>query len=380
MSLSSYLENYSFEYLMENALNRVPDSLDKREGSIIYDAIAPACYALAEMYMQLKSVIDNTFVTSTYGEFLDARVVEQGLTRYEAIKARKKGTFTFLPNTLESVPIGSRFSAINEDLIYQVIEAYTDESGVVEKGSYVLECETAGTIGNGYAGQILPVTYLQNIATAELSTLLKPGDDIETDDNLRARFIEKVNSRAFGGNVAQYREEARAYGGIGAVQIYPTWNGGGTVKMSILDSEYNIATTDFIKQVQEAFDPSSKANGLGIAPIGHKVTVVTPTEVLINVNAEMTLRPTTDISILKPLVEEAITKYLLEVRQEWDKGNDLNEYTSTVYISQIMVRILQLPGVLNVTNCTINGQSNDITLTQSNMLQQIPKLGTITLT
>ena len=44
-------EGYTFEYLMESMLSRVPDSLDKREGSIIYDALAPAAAELAQMYI-----------------------------------------------------------------------------------------------------------------------------------------------------------------------------------------------------------------------------------------------------------------------------------------------------------------------------------------
>ena len=36
--IGDYLEQYTFEYLMEQSLSRVPDTIDKREGSIIYDA------------------------------------------------------------------------------------------------------------------------------------------------------------------------------------------------------------------------------------------------------------------------------------------------------------------------------------------------------
>ena len=37
------LEQYTYKYLMSQALSFVDDSLDKREGSIIYDALAPFC-------------------------------------------------------------------------------------------------------------------------------------------------------------------------------------------------------------------------------------------------------------------------------------------------------------------------------------------------
>ena len=36
----------------------------------------------------------------------------------------------------------------------------------------------------------------------------------------------------FGGNIAQYRQWAKEIPGIGGVQVYPVWAGGGTVKLS----------------------------------------------------------------------------------------------------------------------------------------------------
>ena len=40
-------EEMTFEAILERMLNRIPDSLDKREGSVIYDAIAPAALEIA---------------------------------------------------------------------------------------------------------------------------------------------------------------------------------------------------------------------------------------------------------------------------------------------------------------------------------------------
>ena len=77
--IGDYLDKYTFKYLMELALDNVPDSLDKREGSIIYDALAPACYELAEYYMELKKTLENTFAETASNEYLDLRAAEQEL-------------------------------------------------------------------------------------------------------------------------------------------------------------------------------------------------------------------------------------------------------------------------------------------------------------
>ena len=44
-------ENYTYEKILNDMLDRVPDSLDKRQGSIIYNALAPAAVELQNMYI-----------------------------------------------------------------------------------------------------------------------------------------------------------------------------------------------------------------------------------------------------------------------------------------------------------------------------------------
>ena len=52
-------EENDFDTLMERMLENVSDELDKREGSVIYDAIAPAALELANMYVALDVVMDK---------------------------------------------------------------------------------------------------------------------------------------------------------------------------------------------------------------------------------------------------------------------------------------------------------------------------------
>ena len=58
------LHKYTYDYLLNQALSRVPDTIDKREGSIIYDALAPACYELAGFYLELDAAYENVFIDS----------------------------------------------------------------------------------------------------------------------------------------------------------------------------------------------------------------------------------------------------------------------------------------------------------------------------
>lgn len=46
-------EEVTYEEILERMLERVPDDMDKREGSLIYDALAPAAIELQIMYIEL---------------------------------------------------------------------------------------------------------------------------------------------------------------------------------------------------------------------------------------------------------------------------------------------------------------------------------------
>ena len=51
--IGKYSDEMTFDYIMNRMLESVPDTVDKREGSIIYDALAPAAAELVKCYMEL---------------------------------------------------------------------------------------------------------------------------------------------------------------------------------------------------------------------------------------------------------------------------------------------------------------------------------------
>ncbi|MCK9445030.1 MAG: baseplate J/gp47 family protein [Tissierellaceae bacterium] len=378
--IGDYLEQYTFEYLIESALSRVPNTIDKREGSIIYDALAPACYELSEYYMRLRRLLQDTFAETANGQYLDLRVAEQGIKRFEATAAIKKGVFETESGTPLAIEIGSRFSTITdrESLNYIVTAPYEVEGQIVP-GNYQLTCETIGTAGNAYVGNIMPISYIQGLSSAVITDLIVPARDIETDDDLRARYFLALKDKPFGGNIAQYVETLKNIEGVGEVQIYPVWDGGGTVKCSVIDASFNIITNDFINIIQEQLDPTPQGTGLGLVPIGHVVTITTPEELTINIAANILLMSGYTKAQVEQPIKEALEAYILELRKAWGTANDFNQYILGVYISRINAAILNVAGVSNVTEITINSLPNDLNLVETAERQELPILGVVTL-
>lgn len=368
----------TYQNLRQEMLDRVPDTYDKRDTAPIPTAISPAAYALAGFYLSLDQVQRAAFIQTAVGESLDLLAVIGGLTRYPASAAVRLGVFN------AAVPIGSRFSTINgtNSINFAVTAAATVEEPEEGFTYYQLTAETAGTIGNEYTGPILPITTIPGLTSAQITDILVPGDDTETDDAFRERLIEALNDRPFGGNIADYRQNVLAIDGVGGVQVYPTWNGGGTVKLSVLGADFLPASPTLVENVQNAIDPPpNQGLGLGLAPIGAKVTVVAPTELTVNVSATLMLSAGYAIGQVQEPVEQAIEAYLLSVRQEWDTNTSSTavSYAADVYVARITAAIVGVTGVVNATNVQLNGGTEDLILTETGETQQVPVLGTVTL-
>ena len=351
-----------YQTLRDEALARVPDTFDKRDTQPIPTAIIPAAYVAEGIYIDLDGLQKQQNPLTAYGDGLNPWALVANTSRGQATAAVRLGLFNI------QIPIGSRFSTINgPESIDFTATAAAGMSG--DQYAYQLTADTPGSVGNDYTGPILPITAILGLTSAQITDILVPGDDAETDDEYRDHILTNMNDRPFGGNVAAYREEILAIDGVGAVQVYPTWNGGGTVKCSILGADFEPASSTLVEQV-------------GLAPIGAVVTIVAPTAVSIAVAATLTLQQGYSIGQVQEAVEAALDSYLLSVRQSW--GTNISstgfEYAANIYVAQVVAAIVGVAGVVNATNVTLNGGTADIILTESGTVQQVPALGEVTLT
>lgn len=382
-NIGNYLDMYTVDFLMERALAKVPDTIDKREGSIIYDALRPAIEEIGAFYMELKIIVRQTYAATAVGEELRLRVAERGVIPYEATYAKRKGVFKREDGApFTTIPMGSRFSTISDEMgvNFTVTDFYRDAAGSVVPGTYILTSEELGAIGNEYLGNILPITFISGLSIAEVTDIIVPGRDMEDDEDLRKRFFEEVDEKPFGGNVAQYDSMIKDIAGVGEVQVFPIWNGGGTVKLSIIGADFETISPDFINIIQELVDPENgKGQGIGLAPIGHYVTVTTPDRVPINIETTIVPQPNYTVAQLQPQIEEAISEYLLTLRKAWGLSNSSNEYALSVYKARIDATMLMVPGVANVIGTTLNGSAFDLDLEETKLVQELPVLGSVVL-
>lgn len=97
----------TFDNIMAEMLAELPVTLDKREGSYIWDALAPAAALLAEAYITGELLLEYAFVDTAVEQYLDAIVQEHGLERNPALKAIVDLTVTGVQAT--DIPVSSQF-------------------------------------------------------------------------------------------------------------------------------------------------------------------------------------------------------------------------------------------------------------------------------
>lgn len=350
-------ENTTFGVILQRMLGRISNSIDKREGSVVYDVSAPTAIEFQNAYIAVDNVLNESFADTASQFYLIKRCKERGIEINPATYAIRQGEFNI------DVPIGSRFS-LNQ-LNYTVLEKISD-------GIFTMQCETAGVVGNAESGSMIPIDYIDGLQTALLTDVLIPGEDEEDVEHLRERYFSSFDAQAFGGNVADYRQKINDMNGVEGVKIYRAWNGGGTVKAVIMNSEYSKPSDILIAQVQAEIDPvESQGEGLGIAPIGHVVTIVGCGEVPVDIQTSITFQDDWNWEDIEPNINTAIDDYFKELAMTWEESdkNDL-----IVRISQIETRLLDVEGVLDIGNTLLNGNASNLSIDKDS----IPIRGTVT--
>lgn len=385
-------ESETYDVILQRMLDRVSDKLDKRESSLIWDTQSSTAIELQILYIELETLITNSYGDTAAREFLILLCKDRGISPDAATNAILEGQFT--PATIDVT--GQRFNI--GDVNYTVTE-------MVTPGTYKVMCETVGVIGNQYLGQMIPMEYIDGLQTATLTKVLIPGEDEEDTEVLRERYFDSFKEQSFGGNRAAYIENVKKINGVGDLKVTRIWNGGicpadmipsaavtswynsvigtldeevavwlsavymaalekkltvgGTVLVTIVDSDdYGEASKTLIDTVQETLDPVQNAGeGYGLAPIGHVVTVRSAGAVSIYVTATVTFDEGYNWSNLKTTIQEAVDAYLLELRQNWSESS-----STIVRISQVESRILAVGGVADIANTKLNGSASNLTL------------------
>lgn len=332
--------NQTYENIKQRIFYNINIDIDKREGSFLSNMVSPLSEELAKAYINMSDILSLGFIEDTFDTYLDKRVSEFGVYRKQGSKAigeikveGKEGAIITNGTFIKANDL--YFTVLND------IELPTDNILYVEANEV------------GYKYNLLANTEFELVEKNDKVTSLinetdfKNGIDIESDEDLRKRFIKIVNNPSTSGNKNHYEEWALEVNGVSRAIVYPLWNGNGTVKVMVIGNDNKPVLEDVRKNVEDHITENM--------PIGCQLTVTTPTNLDATIVATIELKEGYEIEEVKQEFEAKINEYLKSVT---------NEFT----YSKVYGLLANIIGIEDIGTLTINGGNSNITISEDKII------------
>lgn len=354
------INELNFQNTMNRMLNNINSEFDKRETSLIYQSVAMVVPELLVIRTDLALLEDEIFPDTCNYENLVRFAKLRGIEPKQATRGVVIGAFN------RELEIGTRFNCENRN--YTIYETATIDEAEENLKYYKLIAEETGHISS--VGELTPISDIGGLTTAKIVKIYIDGTEEEELETLRGRYMTNLDYQAFGGNRADYSNKVLSIDNVGACKLIRRQSASSSeleyIEIIILDFTFKDAQKELIDIVQKKLAPLNEDDGVGLAPIGHRVKVSGAGKEQLNINTKLTLSSETD-DILTD-IKNAIDSYLQELRYSF--GNDS---TMVVRISRIENKLLDISGVIDVSGTTINGVSSNYTVNERN----IPVLGVV---
>lgn len=361
-------DEYTEDHIKELILDKAPQGIDTREGSIYYDAIAGVADIMARLFSDATLISNQSSIVTATGECLDILAeqlyLSNDIRREQAVKA----LYRISLNTTSGVTIdhldlddGDRF------IVNELYFKYR----VTDDGIYLLEAEEAGAEYNGlFNERAVPVETIDYLESVVLEELLQPGIDEETDDEFRQRLMELLSAPAENANSQNYKTWCENVKGVGSATIFPLFAGPNTVKAVLTDSNNKPCSPDIVKAVQDYIDPITRNTkvvvdgqeivvgdgiGDGKAPLGAHFLAVSATNYSISVSLILVVSDDVDSTKIASDIKDNIDSYFSSLVKNYDARNKI-----LVKYNQISSIVANTKGVDDFSAFTINGETLNI--------------------
>ena len=332
--------NQTYEVIKQRILDNIAIDIDKREGSFASNMVSPLSQELAKAYINMGDILRLGFIEDNFDTFLDKRVSEFGVYRKQGskaigeIKVEGKDGATIENGTIIKTN-DLYFTVLND------IELPNDNTIYVEANEV------------GYKYNLLANTEFELVQKNEKITRLvneinfTNGVDIETDEDLRKRFVKVINNPSTSGNKNHYEEWALEVNGVGRAVIYPLWDGNGTVKVMIIGNDNKPVTEEIVEACRLHIEENM--------PIGCQLTVITPSLLSVTIKADIGLKEGYELEDIKLEFEASLNEYLKDV-------------TNELTYSKVYGLLVNLAGIGDISNFLINDNNINIAISEDKVI------------
>lgn len=329
------MSDNTFIAILNRMKDRIETEADKREGTWTADNLQAVANELARIYSQdIENILPQAFVVTATGSNLDAACSDYGIERREATCAEVKLEVTGQPGDYTGV------EAYAGDIVFLLDDFIIPTEGTVQVHAVAAQ---AGESGNVAAGSLVEASDIRITAVTNPEEA-QGGYDRESDEVLRERALEHIRTPAISGNIAHYIQWAREVPGVSKVKVFDLARGNGTVDVVLIADNNEPAPEILIEQVAEHIEEER--------PIGADVLVESAEAMEIKVSAKVLVQEGYTV----PMVQAELMELLAAYCEETAFSSYVISYLGIVSL------LFDCPGVVDVTDYTINGQGQSLTL------------------
>lgn len=344
------------EEIQQRMMDALPDGIDDMPGGFPYDFTMPTAIEKSELIQfHLVRTLMLMFPQYAWGDWLDLHAAAAGIERRPAGYA--SGSVTVTGDSGTVIPDGAIFCTEATDST-PALEYAADSMAIIpESGSVTVEVTAveAGRESNTKKNTVVfALTSIKGLSTVNNPDDITGGTDVESDEDLLER-IEEENFRdgaTFIGNDSDYIRWAKEVVGVGDCIVVPTWNGPGTVKLIIVDSNGEPANARLIEAVYDHI-VSPHDRSLRLLPTAcAELTVEAATTKKISYTCTgLVYDDTTDIPTIVSQFKELVMKEYSEAKVE-----------GILVYNQVRPLITDIPGVSDFDTFLMNGAEENIPL------------------
>ena len=351
-------DNITPESIKAEILADLASSVETREGSYANTLVSPAAYQMWLVYQLIPWIIQLGFPDETSGQLIDGRAEDFGLVRTPGLRAEVTMEFTIAAGLSRTPSIPEGTVVLTQDGLQFVLTEAAVFSGLT--GSAHAQAAQPGRVYNVEADTITMMQRnISGVTSCTNPDAAYGGTDEETDAAFLARYKEFLQRPISSGNRNHYIAWAKEVSGITFAECLAIWNGPGTVKVIVAGPDKAPVDADIVSDVAAHIEQER--------PIGASVTVVSVTELPINVTATVSLASGTSLQSVKDQLDETLSQMLLDLPFGTSK---------TILHTKVLSLLLACDGVEGYSAFTVNGGSANISATA----EQTPVVGTLNIT
>lgn len=351
-------------------------NIDCSEGSFFWDFTRPWASERSRMIQfNLTEAVKNIFPQYAYGSTLDEHAADRLMSRRNPIYAFGVIKIEGQPGAIveKGTIVMTTSPEEGESVSFETLERVTiPPEGFIEVEIRAMEPGANGNVG---ANTITALQVGRNDITSITNEVeCSGGADTESDEALRER-IQLYDQRTFSsfvGTERDYQIWALEVPGVGSARVEGcldrTGDGGdGIVHITITDSEGRRANERLKQAVYDHImspdDPERK-----LAAVNSKLIIESPEMLPINISVDILMEESFNfgeaIETLEDQFKEAVENYILSTLE-----------TGIIYRREIGAILINLYGIADYENLTLNGERKNIIFTN----EQIPALGEVTI-